>query len=386
MRTAYLFRFLLFSVILLLSGCGSDDDSQILTRIVIESSNGSRLDIINQEETTLTASGFDQSDNPMEITSTTEWTADNANVTIDQEGKVTSQAVGTSLITATVDNVEGTFNIRVWDSTAPGIEIYVSDVGEDRNGPHQIIRYDEYGETSAFFIQTAVSKPQDIVFLEDQGVLLVSNLSTNNINKFDIETGGSMGSFATGLSQPTRIDIGPDGLLYVAPWGGGVVKRFQLDGTFVDDFTTIGIIESIGLAWDSDNNLYVASFNSGNGNGFVRKFSPSGEDLGLFISSNLSGPTDIWFDDAGNLFVNDWAGNSVKRFDSDGNFLGVFISNVSQPEGVAILDDGSILIGASGSSSVEQYNSDGTFIKSFIPNGVGGLVTPNAVVIRKVNQ
>ena len=129
-------------------------------------------------------------------------------------------------------------------------------------------------------------------------VVLISNLSSGNINRHNINSGQFIDSFATNIGGPTRIKIGPDGLLYVLQWtGDGLVQRYQLDGTFVDNFTSVGVFQSIGLDWDNEGNLYVSSYNNG-ANGSVRKFDPEGNDLGLLIDTGLQGPTDIWFDNS----------------------------------------------------------------------------------------
>lgn len=103
--------------------------------------------------------------------------------------------------------------------------------------------------------------------------------------------------------------IGADSLLYVLQWSGnGKVRRYQLDGTYAGEFTSVGVPQSIGLDWDSNGNLYVSSYTGDN----VRKFDPNGNDLGLFVTSNLAGPTNIWFDDNGDLLVSDYDGTAVK--------------------------------------------------------------------------
>ncbi len=67
--------------------------------------------------------------------------------------------------------------------------------------------------------------------------------------------------------------IGADSLLYVLQWSGnGKVRRYELDGTFVDDFTSVGVTQSIGIDWDNDGNLYVSSYGGDN----VRKFDTNG--------------------------------------------------------------------------------------------------------------
>ncbi len=376
--------------------CSSSDDTQpspvqgpeeapVLSEISINSANGDRLDVVVPETTQLSLTGRDQFGDFIGVDGMVTWSADNENVSVDSEGLVTAQTVGSSIISASAEGLSADITINTWDSSAPRTEIYVSEVGNDRNGPHRILRYDVSGNYREVYISSGLSRPQDIVFLEDQGIVLVSNLQSNNILSFDIETGRAVGTFATGLAGPTRIDIGPDDLLYVLPWNGGLVRRYELDGTFVDNFTDQGVNNAIGMAWDRQGNYYVSSFNNGS-NGFVRKFNANGENQGLFVNSNLTGPTDIWFDNSGNLLVNDWSGNGVKKFDRNGNFVEVFIVGVTQPEGVAILDNGNILIGASGTSSIKMFDSKGNFLEDIVLSNSGGLITPNAVVVRKVNQ
>lgn len=262
------------------------------------------------------------------------------------------------------------------------LEIYVSDAGNFSNPPWKILKFDENGENPEIFIDTVLAWPQDIVFLEDQQVVLVSNLNSGRITKYNSSTGDYIGNFATGIAGPTRMKIGADSLLYVLQWSGnGKVRRYQLNGTFVDEFTGVGVPQSIGLDWDSNGNLYVSSYSGDN----VRKFGSSGNDLGLFVTSNLAGPTNIWFNDNGDLLVSDYDGTAVKRFDSNGVFQNNFATGLSQSEGVDFFPNGNILIGNGATHSVKMYDSNGVYIEEFIPNGSGGLMTPNAVVIRKSN-
>lgn len=262
------------------------------------------------------------------------------------------------------------------------IEIYVSDAGNFANPPWKILKFDENGENPEIFIDTVLAWPQDIVFLEDQQIVLISNLNSGRITKYNSSTGDYMGNFATGIAGPTRMKIGADSLIYVLQWSGnGKVRRYQLDGTFVDEYTSLGVAQSIGIDWDSEGNLYVSSYSGDN----VRKFDSNGNDLGLFVTSNLAGPTNIWFDDNGDLLVSDYDGTAVKNFNSNGVFQNNFATGLSQSEGVDFFSNGNILIGNGATSSVKMFDSNGVYIEDFIPNGSGGLMTPNAVVIRKGN-
>jgi len=275
------------------------------------------------------------------------------------------------------------FSLVFTVSTAWGqeFEVYVSDAGNFSNPPWQILKFDQNGENPEVFINTNLAWPQDIVFLEDQGIVLISNLNSGTISRHDAETGAYINNFAQGIGGPTRMKIGADDLLYVLQWTGSErVRRYTQDGAFVDEFTSVNVPQSIGLDWDGDGNLYVSSYNGDS----VRKFSPTGANLGIFVNSNLAGPTNIWFDDNGDLLVSDFDGTAVKRFGPAGNYLGVFLSGLSNSEGVAILPDGDILIGNGATASVKRYSSNGAFIEDFIPPGSGGLIRPNAVVLRNL--
>ena len=154
---------------------------------------------------------------------------------------------------------------------AQNFDIYVCDAGNFNTPPWNIFRYDSSGANPEVFINKNLAWPQDILFLEDSGIVLISNLNTNTITKYHSETGEYLGIFASGMNAPTRIKIGPDSLLYVLQWqGNGRIKRYLLDGSFHSDFSTMGVIQSIGMDWDKKGNLYVSSFSGKS----VRKFGP----------------------------------------------------------------------------------------------------------------
>lgn len=260
------------------------------------------------------------------------------------------------------------------------LEIYVSDAGNLNNPPWQILKFDENGQNPTVFIDTNVDWPQDILFIEDSNRVLISNLNSNLINWHDATTGAYIGLFANGINGPTRMSIGPDSLLYVLQWGGtGRVLRYQLDGTLVGDFTTVGVSNSIGMVWDDLGNLYVSSYDGD----LVRQFDSQGNDLGIFVLGNLQGPTNIWFDDKGDLLVVDYDGGAVKRFDPAGIFKSNFITGLGNAEGVAFMANGDILLGNGATKSVKRFDDSGNYLNEFIASGAGNLLTPNAVVIRE---
>ena len=155
-------------------------------------------------------------------------------------------------------------------------EVWVSDAGGFNNPPWFIYKFDENGENQEEVMNESdnIEWPEDIFFLEDENAVLISNLASSggNISKHNIDTGDFIEIFAEVTGGPTRMKLGADDLLYVLQWSSSTNKvlRYQLDGTFVDEFTNVGVPQSIGLDWDADGNLYVSSY----GGSFVQKFDP----------------------------------------------------------------------------------------------------------------
>lgn len=268
-------------------------------------------------------------------------------------------------------------------SYSQNLAVYVCDAGNFNNGPWQIAKFDQNGNFDGQLIKTedGLIWPQDIVFLDNENAVLISNLSANGyISKHDSSNGDFIENFGEGLGGPTRMKIGPDGLLYVLQWSNtnNKVIRYELDGTLVDEFTEIGVPQSIGIDWDSNGDLYVSSY----GGNFVQKFDgTNGDDLGAFINTGLQGPTNIYFEDDGNFILFNYNGGKISRFDAAGNFLEDVVTGLSGPEGVAFFPNGDILVGNGGDGSVKRYDSNFNFLGNFIEPGI--LLTPNAIVIRE---
>lgn len=266
--------------------------------------------------------------------------------------------------------------------------LYVSDAGGFNNPPWQVLRYNIDGSNpqvfidNDFFVGEEVGWPQDILFLEDQGVVLISCLVGGRITKHNANTGAYIEDFAAVAGGPTRMKIGPDGLIYVLQWSNSDNKilRFEQDGTFVDEFTNEGVPSSIGLDWDTNGNLYVSSY----GTSKVTQFNNGGEIQGTFIDNNLGGPTNIHREEDGNFLVLNWNSGNIQRFDADGNHLETFTTGVTQPEGITIHPiSGNYLVGNGGPAQIDEFAPDGTFVGSIVESGAGELIQPNAVVVRE---
>lgn len=159
------------------------------------------------------------------------------------------------------------------------------------------------------------------------------------------------------------------------------IARFDLDGNFIGEFTSVGVPNGLGTACDHAGNFYAASYGTG-ANGKIMKFDPDGTYNSVFVNTgNVAGPSNIWFNNStGDLYVTDWTLGKVQRFDSTGNFLGTYISGLSNIEGYAFGEDGSLFLCDWTQNHVNKYDSTGAFISIFI--SAGGLNHPNCIAVR----
>ena len=246
-----------------------------------------------------------------------------------------------------------------------------------------ISRFD--GETGAFegnFVAPGsggLIRPQKVFFHPHTQHLLVTGFLNNAIKMYDGETGDFLGDFSTGytLDSPTKMILGPDSLLYVSQWDGKVV-RFNLDGSFADEFTDINIPAGLGMTWDVAGNLYVAGWGTDGFDGKVHRFDAQGNSLGVFIDSDqLDGPVGIWQEDTGDFLVVDWRKGAVLRFDDNGTFIETFIQVSEAIEGHAFDPDGNIYLCNVQVNKVTRYQEDGIFNDTFISET--GLAGPNDI-------
>ncbi len=229
-----------------------------------------------------------------------------------------------------------------------------------------------------------LSLPEDILF-HPNGNIIVSGFGNTSLKEYDYYSGAYLGDFSSGytLSSPSKISIGPDSLIYVTQWGiaQSKVVRFDLNGNFIDEFTSVDVNKGLSHLWDQDKNFYIAAFADGQ-NGFIHKFDSLGNDLGAFHgSAKLDGPTTIWWGENQEMLIADWTKGAIIQFDSAKNYLGQWNSgNLVQPEGRALTPDGRTLIGDWNQDKVMAFDSTGQFIAEMAAGD--GLADPNAVRVR----
>lgn len=257
---------------------------------------------------------------------------------------------------------------------------------------NSINKYDQNGQFQELFIEEnagGLDSPQDIFFHPD-GFALVSSSNSNNILKFNQDTGEFIEVWNQApVTSPTKMALGPDNLLYITQWGTtqqtSAILRFNLDGTLVGPVTsTVPTPLGMGMTWDADGNFYVALFGFNGGSGTVERFDPDGNYLGSFIDTSiLENPTYIWWDTNGDLLVQDFTEGKVLRYDSTGTYLEDHIAGILNPEGFGLLPNGNLLVVERALNQITEFDTDGNAQGRW--DSGAPLVDPNLMVTRDLN-
>jgi WD40 repeat protein len=235
-----------------------------------------------------------------------------------------------------------------------------------------------------------VGGPTENVFVTIPGFLLVEEFTKEG--EFVRTVAGSNGpNVAIPLFDPTSLLFNSAGELLIGDRGNqdigelGRILRLRFNpstsqyeslGTFVRNGSNFSPTD---FAFGPNGNLFVSDFATQS----VLEFNGStGEFIRTFISDpNIVTIGGIEFAPNGDLFLGNGVSNlesQILRFDSSGGFLGVFASAQSfagatfGPDGQLYVSDTSDLA----NSRILRYNIDTGVSEVFIPSGSGGLVSP----------
>ena len=155
-----------------------------------------------------------------------------------------------------------------------------------------------------------------------------------------------------GLQGPTSLAFGSDGNLYVASYNTSSVLEYSgTNGSFIQAFVpggAGGLLNPVGMVFHNGD-LFVAS----QGNSQILEYNAAtGASLGAFVASGFGGlalPSGLTFGPDGNLYVASQGSGSILRYDgASGAFLGTFVSagsgGLSAPADLLFDSDGNILV------------------------------------------
>lgn len=210
------------------------------------------------------------------------------------------------------------------------------------------------------------------------GSLLVSGYTSETIHRYWNGSGAPAGTFGAGaVPGAQKIVRGPDRLLYVCAEEASSILRFRDDGTFVDAFVsddpmtpadeTGGLVAPTGADFGPDGDLYVGDFA---GDDVLRYDGGTGAFVEVFVtagSGGLNGPdAGLVFAPNGDLLVPSFFSDDVLRYSGvDGTHLGSFDGGaLSRPRDI-LIDGNDVFVSSWGNNRVLRYDLAGDFQELF---------------------
>lgn len=149
------------------------------------------------------------------------------------------------------------------------------------------------------------------------GDVFVVNQVNDGITIFDA-AGNFLSRAFAGVGIREYIALDSDGNAYVSTTDGGRVLRLARGSNTFTTFATTTRNLPTGLAFDSIGNLYLSTASD------ILRYSPTGAFIDFFVTNSNTGPRDLVFGPDGSLYVNNVGSDDVRRFDTNGNLLGIF--------------------------------------------------------------
>lgn len=204
------------------------------------------------------------------------------------------------------------------------------------------------------------------------------------------------GDFGPGnLKKPVNVAVDKDGNLYVADTVRLKVLKYDPDGNFLRSYGELYDIKPVDVGVYEDK-LYVLDFSKSDIKVFDINSGDLIESLGQGSENpedNLSLPTNLAIDGAGNLFVSNITTGKIVKLDRDGHVLESFgelgdaYGQFSRPKGLAVDEQGRLYVVDTAYQNVQLFNEKGQLLMFFggpdVP--VGNMNLPAGITVSKDN-
>jgi DNA-binding beta-propeller fold protein YncE len=271
------------------------------------------------------------------------------------------------------------FNQSVWSQESCNSQVLVSDFLANNvlifNGcDGSFVRnLDSRGRLTG--PQALVIGPDGMLYVasEDNGrVVRYTGDTLQFVDIFIEDDPATAGNELGGVARPIALAFASDGDLLVAGFQSNNIGRFDgQTGNFKSLFVSAGSGglggPDAGMVFGPDGNLYVPGFNSNN---VIRYNGQTGAFMDVF-ASNIAQPRTVLFSpDGSRMLVSSWGDNQVVEYDAaTGALIGQFGNPAPSPSGIAYAANGDLLVATDQRGQVSRRDSQtGSTLSNFISN------------------
>ena len=223
------------------------------------------------------------------------------------------------------------------------------------------------------------------VHVDSVGNVYVAGYVESGLSGFrKYSPGGSILLDVTTGFRTDDVVTGSDGTIFATDYFGGDIYRYSAAGASLGLFAALPLQRAAFIEIDSVGNLYTTGWRDG----VVRKVSPSGVDLGNFISGLpvgvSTGVMGVALDPAENVYVSLSTDNTVRKYGPDGDSLGIFASTgLSDPMGMDFDADGNLYVANRGNDTIRKFSPTGADLGNFAATG---LADPSDIAISPIPE
>ena len=223
-------------------------------------------------------------------------------------------------------------------------------------------------KTFSLFLPTVVVAAFASVGTAFGADFLVSNSSTNSIERLDQGVASTFISNSIYLDDPTGLVVNSAGDLFVANAGSGDIAEFSAGGTYQGSYSA-GVADFGGMTLNGKGDLFVTDETTGT----VLEYAKGASFLSAptVAASGLGDPDDLGFRN-GVLYVTDGTDNTVDTI-SGGVATPLIDHGLSDPTGISFAKGShDLLVVNKGTDQVFKYNAKGHYLGVFATDSTAG--------------
>lgn len=178
---------------------------------------------------------------------------------------------------------------------------------------HTIKKWTNVTKVLSTVVSSGLNLPVALVF-DAVGNLYIGDHGSQSLKMLPAD-GTALRTAKTGICNMRHICMDTAGDIYIACWGAKAIKKWSVRTGAVVDVVNPTSGYPMGVAADLSGNIYFTSSSSvaKTGDGTLQQWSASSGSVRT-LTTGLSTPSGVTFDNFGRIFITNFYGNTVVKF------------------------------------------------------------------------